>query len=187
MAAIDHAEEAIERLPTCLRGTNVEDLVRALCTGYQSVENALDAMPEATSVDGSEGAQLDGLGKITGELRRSESDASYRPRIRARRAVNRSGGRTEDLYTVARVLVADKPDATLHLREEYPAALTMKISGAEITVDSVIARMLREAKAAGVRVILSASSASLANTFRFDASTHSGTGFDGGVWADGEE
>jgi hypothetical protein len=97
------------------------------------------------------GEALDFLGRIVGEKRAGRVDDDYRGAIATRILVSRSKGRIEDLIAVAVSLV---PTATVQVAEYWPPALSFSLStlGA-ITFDTAF-RMLRQAKAAGVRLEL---------------------------------
>lgn len=176
----DHATLAVDRLPTAFKETSVEDLVRVLASGFQDLEEGVASL--ALDVETAEGTQLDGIGQIVGQLRETTDDEAYRLRIKVRIAINRSGGRTEDvLQTLAIILPAGSTQA---LREEFPAAFTIRLAGTDH--DSVAAewtRILGELKGAGIAARLEYTRTSPAGTFTFDGVA--GQGFDDGVMTDG--
>lgn len=180
---MDHAAEGIARLPTAFRDTTVEDLVEALASSHQSLEDALEAMPTAMAIDTAVGTQLDGMGDVVGEPRNgSTDDEEYRLRIKARVRINRSGGSPEDIYGVL-TLVVDETIA-LAIREEFPAAFRVLATGAAVENASLLVRFIGEAKAAGVTARLTYANAAAANTFTLNSSNPA-QGLNGGVLCNG--
>lgn len=142
--------------------TNVEKLVVALTSGFDSLEAAVQDLLAAWSVDTAYGALLDRIGAIVGEPRGGLDDATYRLRIRARVATNRSFGRTDDLLTIARLVL---PDAAwvIEADPEPPAAGYIRVTGAAVddATAGVLIDFLRRAVSAGVRLILETSPATV--------------------------
>lgn len=110
------------------------------------------------------GAALDLVGKIVGEPRAGSDDPSYLVRIKARIRVNRSSGSIDDLISLFQAL---QPTATLNVREDFPAAIAMKLSGVALSVPDQHVAMLRQARKGGVRSVLEYSTAPLGSGFRF--------------------
>jgi hypothetical protein len=178
---MDHVAEGIARLPTCFRETTVEDVVEALAGAQQSVEDALDAMPTAMSIDGAVGVQLDGIGDVVGEPRNGETDdEKYRLRLKARVRINRSAGRPEDVYAVLGLVI--DTGVALRLREEYPAAFSVLATGVGVTNPDLLTGFIGEVKGAGIGARLVAANATAANTFTLDGVA--GQGLDQGVLTD---
>jgi hypothetical protein len=129
-------------------------LAAVLCAFLQQIQE-LDAaawqLLTERSIDAGVGAQLDVIGRIVGEPREGRSDTDYRPFLRARILVNRSSGLTEEILTIVRVVLGDVPIA---LREEFPAAFTVRVADALAISPSTLISLLQQAKAAGVRVLL---------------------------------
>jgi hypothetical protein len=120
------------------------------------------------SIDAGVGVQLDVIGRIVGEPRQGRSDEEYRPFLRARILVNRSSGLTEQIITIVSVVLGD--DAAIELREEFPAAFTMVANNAIAVSPSAVISLLREAKAAAVRVLLEYTLVDDDETFTFASS-----------------
>lgn len=178
--AVDHATEAVARLPAALRDTTVETLVRVLASSTQSLEDGLGTFTACTLEDG-EGVQLDGIGSIVGQPRETTDDEAYRVRLRVRIAINRSGGRTEDVIGTLSLLVPE--GGAVYLQESFPAAFRAVVSGADFFATSAeLTRILGELKGAGIGAWLRYTNATPANTFTLDGVA--GQGLDEGVFAD---
>lgn len=172
----DHAEQAAALLATQFRDKpKLRGLVQAKARQDQAVESAL-AQLHASSLDTDEGAQLDGLGAIVGEPRQGASDATYRNRIRARVRLNVGSGTAEDMIAIASLL--SPPGALVEVVEEFPAAMTVRVLGVRVTAEdgAFLARILRQARAGGVRLITEWGEVDPAQLFRLDA----GPGLDSG-------
>lgn len=152
-----------------------EDLVYEWYTVCRDVENAT-------------GDALNKLGSIVREPRADRTDGEYRRVIAARILVNRSTGKIPELYAVADALTNAQPCSIV---ESYPASMVVYFySGVGTARGSDVTRMLRQAKAGGVRletVIASATSLRWASstgtpTGAFAWGSSTGTPV-GGTWA----
>ena len=115
----------------------------------QAAEDAAAGLYVSMRLPNAAGEALDFLGRIVGEKRLARGDDDYRQAIATRILVSRSKGRVEDLIAVARSLV---PTATIQVAEYWPPALSFSFSTlGSVTFDTAF-RMLRQAKAAGVRL-----------------------------------
>lgn len=160
---------------------NVQNLIVALTTGLQDVENAFWQLLVERTIDDAIGTHLALLGRIVGQPNvAGADDDTYRRYIRARIATNKSKGTREDLITVAR-LVLDDAAVRVAISREGPGTLRMLL--ADTAVDDDIAALVLSfctaSTADGVRFLVEYSSEVPANLFRFD----SGLGFDQGVLA----
>ncbi len=130
----------------------IQALVRSWLLETQAAEDAGFELLEERSLDTSVGEQLDGIGELVDEPRLGRDDDTYRVQLRARIAINRSNGLTEELLQILRLLL---PAGTaIRIDEQPPAAFVVEI---EDPIDTVlgdqVARLLRAAKAAGVRYL----------------------------------
>lgn len=180
-ATVDHESEAVARLITAFRETNVEDLVRALSAAPTSAEYALARMHNRGTLALGAGAQLDGLGRIVGEGRNSLGDSAYQTRIRARVQINKSSGTIPQFLAILRLCVAS--DIAIGVREEFPAAITFLLSGRSIPDRDALTRIKREVKAGGVRTFLDVTNETDDNTFTLDSALSS-QGLDAGTLSD---
>jgi hypothetical protein len=135
--------------------TNVEKLVRVLTTPFQDLEDTLQQLFTERNVNTAVGVQLDAIGKLVGRDRNGiTDDEEYRRQIRAQIATNKSDGTTEDLITVADLLIFDD-NAIIIIRNQGVAAVEVTIAGIEAdTLQALLLDFLKRAKAAGVRIIV---------------------------------
>lgn len=174
----DHESEAIERLITALRNTNVEDLIAASVSGLQTVEDAAVQLHGKRMLVGAEGDQLDGLGDIVGEARQGRSDSRYLTWIKARAKVNRSSGTIEEITEVTRLICSST--ASVQVEEQFPHGINVFLSGEEIVNAEEILSILQEMKAGGVRLLVEYTNTDPDNTFTLDSSNPS-QGLDNGI------
>lgn len=176
----DHDAGARARVVTALKETTVEDLVGVLATSSQSTEEGIWTL-RRRRLSAAEGAQLDGIGRIVGQLRGGVSDVEYRLRLKARIRINRSAGRAdEDLYGVVGVMINSA--ISMELREEFPAAFRMILTGGDVPNAAIVNSLMQEAKAAGVGAQLLHTNDEPASTFTLDGAA--GQGLDEGILAD---
>lgn len=150
----EHVDEAISHLIEFFRhGPRNQALLTALCTQVQEIENANWDHHNAFDVDTAVGDQLDLLGKRVGERRDDRSDSVYRTAIRVRILVNLSNGRVEELIAIA---LGISPSAVLTVRELYPASLAIEFSTLGSSTFANAYRLLKKAKPAGVRLLVTA-------------------------------
>ena len=162
----DHCADGLELLLSQFQ--NKPRLAGVLCAFLESVQEVEDAAWQLLTerdLDSAVGAQLDQLGRLVGEERQGRTDGQYRPFVRARILINRSNGRGEELLTILRVVLGDA--VALRLREEYPAAFTVVVSELGALTPDTLIRLLRQAKAAGVRVLLEYSLVAPEEAFTF--------------------
>lgn len=151
----DHVERAVAQLIEIFRKPRNGEWLAVTVGQVQELEDALWSLLTAFDLDADStaGAQLDLIGKIVGERRGALTDVQYRPALRARILTNSSNGRIEDLIGIIKALVPSATLGDIHIVEHYPAALTIELyddfTGA---LPETIARMLRQAKPAGVRL-----------------------------------
>jgi hypothetical protein len=159
--------------------SNLRNFLAALVSPLQEVEDAMLAILEQRSIDLAVGVQLDALGKLVGQPRLGLDDETYRRYVRARVATNRSDGNIEDVIKVSNLVVFD-PDAYLEIVPEYPAALTLRVSGVEMSDElaTVLISFLRDVVSAGVRILLEHHGNDLDEMFAFEGEDP-GLGFGG--------
>lgn len=153
---IDHVARAISRLCEQFRDKpNILALLSALVTPAIDLEAAFLQLLTERTVDTAQGAQLDVLGKLVGQPRNGLGDEDFRRYIRARIAMNQSDGLTEDLLTVARLVINDDA-AAYRLDNQGIAALVLRIDDIDLPNDlaNIVISFLRDTVAAGVRIIL---------------------------------
>lgn len=152
----DHVSRARARLKEQFKDkTNYIAFLDCLTAPAQDIENALWELLVERSIDAAEGVQLDNIGTIVGQLRNGDSDADYRPKLRARIAANTSNGTMFDLIKVAKLVVNDSAVSVV-LEPQYPAAIVVNIENVALEADlaAILVDFLKDTKAAGVRLLL---------------------------------
>lgn len=153
----DHVLEAIARLPKQFRKPRIEDLLRCFVGPSQAIESAAWQLLTQRFITTAIGAELDRIGRIVGQSRDGLGDDDYRRFIRARVAAHRSRGTTEDLIKIASLVLLDEADdVTIQVVTQGPAAVQVTLAGDALTdsVAAIVVSFLRDAVAAGVRLIL---------------------------------
>jgi len=155
----------------------------------QELEQVFGELDCERTIDDADGVTLGQLGVLVGAVRWDDAtDAVYRKLIRATILVNRSKGRPQDVYAVVIAFFGSTDPENLRIREEFPAAFRVEMTGIPFGPDGIfLARLLRKAKAAGVGFQLVGYSGDETTAFRFSstaatADTDAGTGFD---WTEG--
>jgi hypothetical protein len=175
----DLLEEARGRVLEQLRGKiSFDALLEIFTTQATELQTALLQILDDTVIADSEGAQLDGIGRIVGESRFGRSDADYRNALLARILLNKSRGTIEDILGV---LLAELDGVfTLQFTEHAPAGYLLYVVEAidPLVNDPVrIGNVIQQARAAGVKGHVHFH---VAGPFQYDA----GLGFDDGKYAD---
>lgn len=151
-------------------------LLICLVTPAQDIENAYQQLLTLRGINTAVGVQLDQVGSLVGQARLGLDDDDYRRYIRARIVVNRSNGKYEQLIQICRLVIND-PAATVSVQRAGTATVVATIDGPlSIDIAEILAALLEQAKAAGVRILTESSTVPPASTFRFD----SGPGWDVG-------
>ncbi len=173
--AIDHVANALTRLCEYAKGKpKIRDLLTMLVEPVQDVENAFQQILLERTVDRAIGAQLDVVGEIVGQPRSGVTDDElYRRYIRARIATNKSRGTVNDLLKVARLVVYNE-EASLVVDLQGTAALVLGVYGPGTSdeVADILIAFLRQAVAAGVRIILETDSAPDEDSFYTGLTVH---------------
>ena len=123
-----HTIDAINRLLYQYQNaTDLKKLIKGICGDRtQLIEDMLIALRYLIDINNATDAQLDGLGSILGETRKSRSDDDYRLIIMTRIGINISAGTPNDLISIYKILTV----AThVIMQELYPAALQMFSDG----------------------------------------------------------
>lgn len=145
---------------------NIRKLLKCWLSPAQYLEGVLQQLYSERSIDTAIGAQLDVLGRLVGQARDGLNDDTYRRYIRARISVNRSKGRIQDIIRVAD-LVVDDVHARFNLKNQGRAAYVLKIEDVATTfaLSLVVLDLVKDATAAGVRVIIESNADVPANAF----------------------
>lgn len=132
---------------------NLLALARDVCAPqFQDLEDAFQSLLVAPSIDDGEGAVLDVIGRIIGQLRLGVDDPTYRQYLRARDRANHSTGVPEDIYAVMRAMFGALVQMVYTPGQLASFELRIKdvITAAQAPI---AAAFLRDATAAGVRGI----------------------------------
>lgn len=151
----------------------VVDVVGDLASETQALEDALFQIVDETSLANAVGVNLDRLGAIVDEPRSGESDSPYWIRIAAKILVNRSTGSIDDLV---RIFGSLAPGAVVQVIESFPAKISVKVNGVVVPDPVAFARILRQAKKAGVGTRLEYSTAAAGSGFSFGSVSAPGPG-----------
>jgi hypothetical protein len=171
----DHVAQALARLAEQYKGTELETLISAFAKQAQLAEDGTFPLLTDTTVDVGVGEQLDVLGRVVGEPRKSRDDATYRLWIKARIRAQLSTGTVPDLIqTIAGVIAGTTP----RVEPQYPATVCVTAEGAALSAALVpeVVALLKEIKAAGVRMLFAYSTLPPAQTFCFDGGSGAGFG-----------
>lgn len=162
----DHCADGLELLLEQFKDKpRLAGVLCAFLEQVQEVEDATWQLLTERDLDTAVGAQLDMLGRLVGEERRGRTDDQYRPFVRARILINRSNGLPEEILTILRVVLG--AGVGLRLREDFPAAFTVIVSELGTLTPDTLIRLLQQAKAAGVRVLLEYSAVPPEEAFTF--------------------
>lgn len=176
---LDHEARALARMLQQDKGkAKLEGFIAACVSPIQAVEDALWQLLVERGVDVAVGAQLEVIGFLVGQDRNGQLDADYRRFVKAKISVNKSRGLMNELIAITK-LVLDNPSVTIVMRPEYPASLTIHLSGVELSAATISTLMtfLRKTIAGGVRLLVHFHTATAANTFAFlDDATGLGLG-----------
>jgi hypothetical protein len=169
----DHAGDALSLLLSQYESAAVmRGLVSAFMAPIQDIEDQVEKLLTERGVDTAIGAQLDVLGAIVGEPRKSRTDELYRPWVKARVLVNRSGGEIDTALRITRMIVGRVREYVIEYVPLYPAAFRIAVTGGGFTDEGVtlahdLQAILLEAAPVGVGVELTYSLWEDALTFTF--------------------
>jgi hypothetical protein len=164
------AEAAIDRLLLQFRDRpQVLALLRTLTGPMLPLRDAILQLRTIRDIDASIGVTLDKIGKIVGQTRNGNDDATYRPFIRTKIARNRSKGLVEDLIRVTRLALTDVTTLRVEIDQIGPAGVVVRtlLSPLPSGRRTILIGFLRQTVKAGVRVILESLNATPEDTFTF--------------------
>jgi hypothetical protein len=162
----NHVGIALSRAAQQLKGKpRWGGLITAIANQAQALENALWAIFATRAVATATAAQLDGLGAIVGCSRQGSIDADYRSRILAQIRLNVGSGTVEDVIAVLKLVTG----AVVELKDlDRPLQLLVELHGA-IPNGGTVAKLLAQARAAGVNAHLLWSTVDDSGSLVFDA------------------
>jgi len=149
--ATDHVERAIGALISYFRNKpRITKLVEILTRPFQELEDVFWALYVDRRLANATGVNLDVIGRILLEKRNGLEDEEYRPVLRAKARVLFSKGTGPNLIAVAKLFLESENFVYM---EQYPAAVRMTITDLAASGRvRLLARLLRKAKSAGVRL-----------------------------------
>lgn len=152
---VDHIDAALGHLLAQFKDLpRVQGLIAATNGELNFIEVALQQIVTMTSIDDSEGAQLDLLGRQFALPRNDRVDDDYRTFLKAKVRALLSTGALGDLYAI---LDITDPGGTYPARFWYPASVEIRYTDPpQATIEAVLdrAQILRIAKAGGVALFL---------------------------------
>lgn len=104
LSRVSQAEQLLLHQFKRVEGSNLKKLLQMITTQNQEFENALYDVYINNSLDLAVGVNLDAIGEIVGEARTgSDTDSTYRARIKLRTVLNRSNGTVENIISAVMV------------------------------------------------------------------------------------
>lgn len=164
-----HVSQGLGRLLAQFQGQpNFAGVLSSLLTQVQEIEVMFIALINERYLSTAVGAQLDGIGRVVGELRLGRSDTDYRAVLSGRIRANRANGRVEDIHALFTILL---PGFSFTWTQSAgPAAFSYEIDQALTASDpsaAVLDAQLQVAKGAGIGASLVYGEQPLANSFTF--------------------
>ena len=191
LAPVDYTATALDSLPSrYIDAARLRALVTVYAQTFQAIDDVALAIAAQGGIADAEGVQLDQIGALIGQPRLGgaypggQSDAEYRPFLYARQATNASHGTAEEIIAILKLILGAQM-VWAYLVDTPPAAFACQIYLTAPLADwqrPLVVGFVRDAKAAGVGVELSALSG---DVFAFDGfPTPPGAGYDVGAYAD---
>lgn len=195
-------DDAVELLTSMFSGKdNIESILRALTKPLEydsatyGLEYVIEQLYTLLDIDNAEGAQLNKIGAIVREQRRSRTDSAYRAWIKARIAINISDGQADQVMRVVRLVLGDAGGHVLIPETFPPASYVLHVSGEALAypwdatapedVAYELANAMREASSVGVKGQLHFQAADDDHTFTFASGDSIETDSDTGLGNDG--
>ncbi len=144
----------LKRLLWQFRGQpNIEAVLTSYLEQAQEIEQMFIDLLILRRLENAEGAQLDGMGSIVGELRLGKDDTDYRAAIFGRIKLNLGNSKVEEiLFLFVLLLGAGFP---LEMIEGQTASFTLYINaalgGVGVPSPALLAAQLKKAKGGGIR------------------------------------
>lgn len=178
----DHVAEALDRLVEQWRKPNIQALVAAVVGPCQALEDALQDLLTLRSPLTATDNALDVIGRLVGQPRNGVTDDDeYRRYVLGRISTNRSRGTYEELIRITRLVALPEYSAGIGvaIRQEGTAAVVVALTNTDaITMTQaaadILLSFLREAKKAGVRLLLEYALRAPEDLFAFDGPTDGG-------------
>ena len=163
-----HNTEALARLAEFIKGKpNIAALLNVFTLSVQDLEDTEFSLFTDRILPNAVGEQLNVIGRIVGQPRLEADDPTYRLRLAARIAANRSRGVPGDIYRVFFALLGSA--AELQIIPEFPAGFDLRINNPAVdpAVVPLLSGFLKDSRGAGIRAILEWFETSETDTFSF--------------------
>jgi len=149
----NHYELGIARLiEQYKQSVNMKAFIKPPIDQLQDLEDVAYSLYGLYNIDNNSGIYLDQIGGIVGQQRFGFGDDVYRLLIRARIAINVSGGNPENIINIVR-LISGSDD--IYYFELYPAAFQVGFAGeVDPALESFIVDAINVASPAGVSLDL---------------------------------
>ena len=149
LVKLNIVEEGLARLPFVWNDKhNVQGLVKSLLQQVQELEDVFHQLNEERDIFSAVGKQLDALGLIIGESRKSRGDDEYRVALLVQIAINNSSGTHDALLNIVRLF---QPTGLATVESNplgEPAAVRVEM----ISISPSVISALQSAAPAGVKV-----------------------------------
>lgn len=136
----EHVETALTRILYQFKDKpKFEAFITAFVQQFQDIEDVIGQLLTDRQIDTATGENLNILGRIVGQPREGRTDANYRLWIKARIQINRSSGRSEEIYNVLRLITGFLAVGDFQIEElDYPASFFLTITPALGSMDPQI-------------------------------------------------
>lgn len=151
---LDHEDQGVALLLGQFKDKpRIEELIRSFLSEVQELENQAFAVAAYRLLPYAYSGHLNTLGTIVGEPRNGRTDDEYRRAINVRILVNDSNGQAETLIAVVALYEQiETLGGTVVITEYQPAAMVVELLGKASADPVAVGLLLRQAKAAGVRL-----------------------------------
>ena len=152
---IDHVADGLARLPFQFQQPNIVALLSIYLSRFNDLEACYYALLTQRTIYNSVGVQLDLIGKIVGQPRGGLNDADYQRYLFARIATNNSEGLTEEMITVAKLVLND-PTFKIGVYSLPIDSIEVIVTGNVMTdaTAAILVGFLQTAKMAGTKLDL---------------------------------
>ncbi len=163
----------LKRLLWQFRGQpNIEAILSSYLVQCQELENMFIDLLILRRLENAEGAQLDGIGSIVGELRLGQNDTDYRAAIFGRVRRNRGNARVEDIILLFVLLLGPAfPIEVVQSASLSGAAffvfINAALGGVGVPSPSVLNSQLQQTKGGGIRANLIFNIFDVGDTFTY--------------------
>jgi len=161
----DHGAEGVDLLlGQFIESPRFHAWITSYLSRLQEIEDVAWQLLVDRRVDNATGVNLDLIGRIVGQRRGAFGDDEYRLLIKGRVRANVSSGTATDIYKTLVAMLGE--DAVARIEENFPGAIVLVVVTA-VTEPEVVGSIVRDARAAGVRMDVEYSEFDESETFTF--------------------